>query len=78
VSVAGVVPLIGVTISHVPGWRVTENGAGPESLVKPMVCEYGVEVKVVAVKLRLAGLAEIVGTAALVTVSETCSVAAGP
>ena len=73
VSVAGVVPLIGETFSHDPGWSVTENGAGPESLVREIVCGVAGTLNAGAVKLRLAGAAEITGTGALVTVRETDS-----
>jgi hypothetical protein len=71
-------PLIGDTFSHVPGCRVTENAAGPESLVIEIGAEYGVALKAGAEKLRLVGVDEIIGTAVSVTVSDTGSVAGGP
>jgi hypothetical protein len=71
------VPLIGDTFSHVPGCRVTENAAGPESLVTEIVAEYGVALQAGAMKARLVGAHDITGTTALVTVSVTGRVVDG-
>jgi len=69
------VRLIGDTFSHVPDSSATENAAAPESLMTVIVSEYGAALKAGAEKVMLVGADEITGTAVLVTVRETGSLA---